>query len=468
MLQSQIEPIKTLDIGEPANQIYLHSSTGIPIFQTSGQYVAVHPSSNEVLWKTDRSGLAKFSELGDGSGEIPDYYELPASLLAYIGNSIIDVSTGKIIVDGGQEAVRGLSAFNLFPAEDLMVVKLYIKGGYKLYGIDPIKQELKWSTLIDEASGLSQVLAKDDNPYTSMRKGLKPFITENGNLLFQHRKYLLSINPKDGAVNWKLKMEPGQVLFNEAGTRMAIAMERGGLGGAITVTGGSSNLPPKLSKKVLVIDAESGENVWKKEVKMEGQVRYMKPHDGGFLVVHDEGLNIFDFDDPKGEGRWKKDLKQKGVYDVVLEPEGLMVYFKNKRQLIDEADGKEIWKKAEKLDYEVEEYSTSEQKGKEADNITIYEANTYIRVRNNANNRSRRLNSDFYLDDIEANRVIAVGLSDRDPKTIRIGAPGYTVNILDLNTFKQASDLISQPLGFYAVDKVDSGYFIYGNRGFNS
>lgn len=461
----QISPTATLDLESNASQIYIHSTTGIPIFQTDVGYVAVHPTKQEILWKTDRTGLATFTEiLGDESDELKDYFELPASLLAYVGSSIVNVVSGKIVVDGVKEEVRGLSAFTLFPELDLLTVKLYVKGGYKIYGIDPFESELKWSTLLDESSGLGQALAESESSSDVYKRTVKPFVSANGNLIFSHRKLLASVNPKEGKLNWTVKADAGQVLFSKDNKYLAYAENGGGLMPSIDLSDPTGQ-SVKLGKKVNVIDAASGKDVWKKEVKMDGNVRFMKPYDGGFLVVHDNGVNIYDFNSEKGEPRWKKGINQNGVYDVLPEEGGLMVYFKRKRQLFSPEDGKEMWKKAEKLDYDVEQYSISEQASEETtSNYAISIADTYIRVTNKTNNRSARLNSDFFLEDVEANKVIAVGIANREGTTI--GAPQYTVNILDLNNFTIIDDIISQKQGLHTIDKVASGYFVFGDRGF--
>ena len=49
---AQINPTKTLDLESNASQIFIHSSTGIPIFQTNSGYVAIHPEKQDILWKT--------------------------------------------------------------------------------------------------------------------------------------------------------------------------------------------------------------------------------------------------------------------------------------------------------------------------------------------------------------------------------------------------------------------------------
>ena len=408
--------------------------------------------------------MAQFSELGDASEEMPDYFELPSSLLAYVGTSVINVVTGKVVIDGEGEQIRGLSSFYLFPELELLTIKLFTKGGYKIYGINPLKSELKWSAQLDEASGLGQTLAEANSSMDQLKQTIQPFISANGNLVMKHRKTLVSLDPNNGKLNWTVKADAGQLLFSQGNKYIVYAENRGGIGAAMGMAT-SLSTEVKLSKKVNVIDASSGKSVWKKEAKMDGQVRFMKQYDGGFMVIHDEGMNIFDFNVPKGEGRWKKDLNQKGIYDVVLEEGGLMVYFKRKRQLFDPIDGKEMWKKAEKLDYDVEPYSISEKAIDENDDkISITQADTYIRVTDQTNKRSARLNADFFLDDAASKKVVAVGIANRESTTI--GAPQYTVSILDLNSFKVANEFVSQKRGFYAIDKVASGYFIYGDRGF--
>ena len=74
---------------------------------------------------------------------------------------------------------------------------------------------------------------------------------------------------------------------------------------------------------------------------MDGNVQFVMPYEDGYIVVHDEGFNIFDYSPGKqAEGRWKKDYGEKNIKDIVVQEDGLMVYFKNRRMLVDLLPGK--------------------------------------------------------------------------------------------------------------------------------
>ena len=311
----------------------MHSNSGVPIFKSKKYYTAIHPQTNQVIWKTERWALNKLGETlgGEASSSAGDFLELPFTFAALFGNSIVNVASGELLVDGEAEGIRAIESYLFIPSRGLLIVKLATKKGNKLYAIDVIRDKLKWGTLIDESSGVGQILGSATaDGFDLLKKGLQPFIDREGHLIFKNGKSLISILPESGKINWRKKTDPGQLLFSEDGKLLAIAKERSDIGAMMGV---ATSLQIKLSKKLMVIDNDTGKDVWKKEKKMDGNILFLKNIEDGLGVVHDGGVNIYDYN--SGEKRWKNDIKVKGIVDVQLEEAGLMVYNANKRQLFD-------------------------------------------------------------------------------------------------------------------------------------
>jgi len=458
-LSAQIQPTATLDLGANAKTINVHSSTGIPIIETTSEYIAIHPIKQEVLWKSARS---EQSAVGEVAGEdSDDYREFASTIIAFVGKNIINVVTGDLLVDGTAEEIRNISDYHILPEQQMLIVKTTNKSGYKLYGIHAIQNKYLWSAQLDEASGIGQMLSSSENGVGMMKREVKPFISANGNLIYKHRKELIALDPSSGEIKWKGEYDAGALLYSDDYKYLAIAENRSGLGGALGAAT-SMSLELKLSKKFDVIDVSTGESTYGKQVKLDGQMRFMRNYDNAILVVHDEGFNIFNY--TSKDPRWKKDFSEKGIYNVEPQEDGLMVYMKNKRILVNPADGKAVWKKAEKLEKEPPQYSSADQESSPSNDFYIRRSATHITVRKRDGSKSARMNSDFYLYDQDANAIIAIGDASRE--STNLGQQGFTLRHLDLNSWKVTKGRTTQPVGLYSIDKADGGYYVAGPRGY--
>jgi hypothetical protein len=249
---------------------------------------------------------------------------------------------------------------------------------------------------------------------------------------------------------------------------MVIAEKRGGLGGMVASS--MAALPTsapkerKFSKKLHLIDTETGQSVWKKEEKMDGNVLYVAPYDGGFMVVHDEGMNIYSFDNPKPEGRWKKDYKEKGVVNVETDPEGLMVYFKNKRMLVDPVSGDDKWKKAEKLEKESKGFMWGLASAYEPKVETVGKHEvTFNGTSFTVGSGFRAPTYDYDMIIVEEDRIAVIDIVYSD-KGVRSDI--FSVIHLDGEKPVRKSKSIDIKRNVQAFDKTSSGYFVYNDRGF--
>ena len=457
-LTAQIEPTSTVDLGVDCHQIYVLESTRVPVFETKSEYVGVDPRTHEIIWKSSRSGIAQTTEFA--GVDAADLVELPSSLLAYVGNSILNVTNGDVVVDGDKDEVRSLSDLALFPSVDLLTVKLSTKSGARLYGINPIESSVLWTLQLDESSGLSQMMQESADEGTAGIRNFRPYIAENDNLIMKHKKTLLCINPQDGQEVWKIKTDPGEVLFSPDKKYFALAQNRS-IGITSTSSGSAAPTEPKLSKKLEVFEAQSGKSVWGKNIKLDGQIAFLKPYDGGFMVVHGSGVNIYDFESSKP--RWKNDYKSKGIYDVISEEENFMVYFKSKKMLITKSDGSAVWKKAEKLENAPRRFLGIAIPVQERGRYSILEGASGITIVNHELKKRRGCPSFTYLEDTEADAIVSLAYDDREGSTI---PPSWRFSYIDLETMKMSKKYLPQKIGLNTIDKVENGYFVFGPRGF--
>ena len=459
-----LEPIAETQLEENAKKMFTNTTTGIPVLQTVSAYIGMSPKDGSVLWTVERNSGAALTELASSDSGTLDFDEIPNTPLVFAGGNLLNVITGDVLINGKENDLRRLRSFYVLPDQDLILMEIAGKGAIYLYAVDPFENVQKWGVQLREASGLSMTMSGGTGG------GLKPQLNAAGNLIYDNGKYLALIDMKSGELKWNEKINAGFIFTNAKGNRMVIAEARGGLGGmmasptgAMTAAAGKGK---KFGKKLHLIDTETGQSVWKKEKKLDGNVLYVTPYDGGFLVVHDEGMNIYTFDDAKGSGRWKKDYSEKGVTSVEMEDEGLMIYFKNKRMLVDPVSGDDKWKKAEKLEktrsgflWGLSTYEPDVRKVGMHD-VTFHGGSITIGEGWGAD----KFSYNWIL--VEEDRIVVV--VPEEIEGTRIGKPRFIATAIELagEDVKTKRKYFAIKKGLAAFDKVDNGYFFYNDRGY--
>jgi hypothetical protein len=451
--KAQLDPIKQMELNSSCESVYLHSGTGIPIFKTQSSYVAIHPVTFEPLWEIKRKGVAVASEVTSGES-YSDYFELPATNIVFVGNDFVEVIHGKVLVDGDADELRSISTFHIFPAKDLLIVKTIVKGHYRLYGFNTINNSLLWKTDIDDLGNLSLASLGDSDPVTETTNGLKPYIEASGDIIYVHQKNMMLIDPATGQLKWTQPLEPGAILFSKSGKLIAVAERRSGLG-TIVVSG-----DPKFGKKLTVVDAMTGENAWKKEIKLDGNILFIQPYKDGFIAAHEEGFNIYDFNSTKAEPQWKKDFAAKEISDIVEDGDNIMVYYKDRRMLMDPVTGDDVWKKPEKLEEEVPVFTGGGTL--KVGDVEVTKSGTSVRLHNTKTNAYRFFPSQTFEIDRQKNAVVGVNAAKSDlPAGI-----DYRFYHADLNTMKVSSARADLKGGFRGIHVSPNGYFVHSTQGF--
>ncbi|MEM6878934.1 MAG: PQQ-binding-like beta-propeller repeat protein, partial [Bacteroidota bacterium] len=456
------EPIAETPLEGNAKKIFLHTSTGIPILQTNSEYLGMNPSDGSILWRTDRNSGAAFSESIDSESETKDFNEIAGTPYVFASGNLIRVTDGSLIIDGTANELKKLRTYYFMPDSDLMLLEIGAKGAIFLYAVDPFVGENKWGVQLREQSGLGQLL-NEDNAGQAQNE-IQPQVTSQGNLVYPNDKYLAMIDVSTGELKWNEKFNAGYIFTNSDGSRMVIAEKRGGLGGALA-SGGLGNAR-KFGKEVYLIDTETGESIWRKKQKMDGNVLYVAPYEDGFMIVHDEGMNIFDYNDSSGDGRWRKDYKENGTVNVEILDEGLMVYTRNKRMLVNPETGEDVWRRPERLEKEPRgflwglsnPYETFELAG-----FTVTDYGRSISL-DNGGVRSYSYDHNGYI--VEDNRIVLIDYIE--PEGNRIGAPPYDIYALELSNgeLDQSRERFTLRKGATGFDATTDGYFVYNDRGY--
>ncbi|MEM7575312.1 MAG: PQQ-binding-like beta-propeller repeat protein [Bacteroidota bacterium] len=458
LIAQVVEPIAETTVPENGKKIFLHSTTGIPVLQTNKGYLGLNPVDGSIIWELDRNAGAAFTESTDAEGENRDFDEIAGTPFVFAAGNLINVTNGDLLIDGSAQDLRILRTYYFLPDVDLILLEIGGKGAVYLYAINPFEGETKWNVQLRELSGLGQLMSEDNAGQDDDE--LQPQLNAAGHLIYPNDKYLALVDLSSGELKWNEKFNAGYIFTNAAGDRMVIAEKRGGLGG---LTGGLGSGPQKFSKKVHLIDTETGESITRKEIKMDGNVLYVTPFDGGFLVVHDDGMNIFDYS--TGENRWRKDYKMNGLRNVEITDEGLMTYTRNKRMLVDPATGEGVWRREERLEREPRGFlwatsSADEIVPEQIGNHQINMYNGYFEVVD-----GERYYYRWIL--VEEDRIAFVNPVPAE-RQASIGRPQYILSVLDLsgNSPEIAREQFGIKKGLAAFDKTENGYFLFNDRGF--
>jgi hypothetical protein len=122
--------------------------------------------------------------------DMMEYYEIPNTQFASISNTLIDVSTGKVLLGEGNNPFKSLLSDDIIPQLNILLVKVKDEdGSQKLYGIDIATSQIVWSTKLADAS-----VGKDALKFISKASGFdkltldlfKPSATANGDIIYNN------------------------------------------------------------------------------------------------------------------------------------------------------------------------------------------------------------------------------------------------------------------------------------------
>jgi len=482
LIAQVLEPITEVPLGKDANQIVINTLTGIPVLQTKSEYVGLDPEDGSVMWVANRNSRYPQPDLIYGNGPVRDFEEVPGTYYVFASGDLIDVTNGNTIIDGAKHDLCVLRTYHTVSEANMVLLEIGGRGAIYLYALNLLEGDLAWDVQLRKVPVLPRGFAREVpgtvlGPYIAPH--LNPYFDVADNLIYPSHKHLALINTKSGELKWNVKISPAYIVANEEGTRMVIAEEHFdnrrmpsssnddtfNVGGRNDGDGGWDETEGSFRKRLHLINTETGQSIWKKKGKMSGNVLYVEPFEDDFLVVHDKGMNIYSFDDPKPEGRWKKDYVKEGVLSVEVSPAGLTVYSRNERMLIDLISGKEKWEEAEETDTEPQGFmrgvvSARKPQTKKISNfdVTLYE--DYFVVGNEL------VSSTYHYDMIivEEDRIAVIDYVFDDDNILMDIV--MSVTQLDGDELERKVESVRLRHGIHGFDKVDGGYFVYNDRGF--
>lgn len=450
---AQKQPDASVKLDSKITDINLHEVTGVAVVTTNGGVYGVK-NTGEKIWEFKESGFVKgLNSLGQDGGS--SFTEIALSPFGQFNQTVFNIKTGNKIIDDKTNAykkiidnkfVGGKKAILFFAKTDKKQAKLFL--------VNIENDAILWQANIETNKKLESLFGAVG--------GISDFIENNDRVAFIAGKTVFLVSKNDGKVILSEKYDAGKLFFSED-NKSLIAVENKNsslIGGALKagLTMGISLMGKKvIGKELLAFDVNTGKEVWKRPIKLdEGFVDYQFV-DGKLFVMHKDGAKLYDYH--TGEDAWRKEFKKSKVKRAEKTDEGYMVYYKNKKHLVDNS-GKKIWKKSQKViknvDFEAddeEDFTTFTY-----DNGTIFV--TPFRIEYYANGNEKRVykikineeKDKITYDDKNKNLILLSG------KRLYILNPDSNlgkeqVKKIDFND----SDVIT------TVEARDDKYFINGN-----
>ncbi|MGG6231093.1 PQQ-binding-like beta-propeller repeat protein [Tenacibaculum sp. SDUM215027] len=359
LVSAQKDPDHTLTLDSKISDVYLHNLTGIPVTTTDGGVYGVNGETGEKIWEFKETGFIKnLNALGQNGGS--SFSEVALSPFGKFNQTIFNIKTGHKILDEKTNGYKGIFDDKfVFGSNAILFFAKTDKTEAKLFLTSIENDNIIWESSIKTNKKLGSLLLGGAGAYN--------FIQNENKVAFTAGKTVFLINKSDGKVILSEKYDAGKLFFTEDNKSLIIVENKSSslVGGAIKAgfTMGLSLIGKKvIGKELIAFNVNSGKEVWKKPIKLdEGFVDYQF-EDGKLFLIHEDGAKLFDYH--TGKEAWKKEFKRKKVKGVEKTDEGYIVYYKNKKHLVDNT-GKKVWKKPQKViknvDFEVddeEEFTT--------------------------------------------------------------------------------------------------------------
>ncbi|MFV0248490.1 MAG: PQQ-binding-like beta-propeller repeat protein [Tenacibaculum sp.] len=349
---SQKQAESTIGLNSKITQIDLHRLTGIPVVTTQDAVYGIDGETGQKIWEFKESTLIKtLNALGQTNQS--SFSEIPLSPFGKFNETVFDIKSGQKIIDDKSNGYKTIID-NRYVSGDksILFFAKTDKNKAKLFLVSLGDNAILWEAKISAHKKLEGFMGFG---------GVTNFIQNEDKIAFIAGKTIFLLEKKDGSVILSNKYDAGKLFFTED-NKSLIAVENKSsslIGGAIkaSFTMGLSLLSKKvIGKEVLAFDVNSGEKVWKKPIKLEdGFVDYQFESDKLF-AIYKGGAMLYNYN--SGKQVWKKEFKKSKVKSIEKTDEGYMVYYKNRKHLVDN-NGKKIWKKPKKVisnvDFEVDD-----------------------------------------------------------------------------------------------------------------
>lgn len=340
---AQKTPDTELNLDSKITDVYLHEITGTPIVITNGGIYGIDGENGKIIWEFKESGfVSAMNNLGQDLGN--SFTEVSHSPFGIFAQTVFNIKTGHKIIDPKVNAYEKIIAEKLIlDKQAILFVAKTDNNAAKLFLVGVKNDSILWESAITSKKNLGSLFSHGEND--------PDFIQNKDRIAFNAGKTVFLVNKDNGELILSEKYDSGRLFFTEDNGALIAVEAKGGslLGSALKAgfTMGLSLLGKKpIGKELVAFDVNSGKEFWKKPIKLdEGFIDYQFV-DNKLFLIHEEGAVLYSPE--TGKSLWKKEFKKKKVKAIEKKTEGYMVYYKNRKHLVDNV-GKKVWKKPEKV-----------------------------------------------------------------------------------------------------------------------
>lgn len=342
---SQRKPDQVITYDNSIESILTNPFTGSVIVKDKNAISSYNPDTNLIEWKITDKEVSEGNTLADAQkmldnladADFVSMIEKEKDIVKFIPNSpyislyidnksvVINSLSGKVVYNSAKHGNQILSS-DFMPEENALLMMVIDNKNYSCVYYDLQSATEKWKTTLAPLESFvsslkSLVSFKTDNVAEDMTLTTDKYIYATiGSVLYK-------LDKNTGKELWKTDYRISQFALNREQTNVITIRRTGNILRSRTVLN--------------LLDAESGEKVWKDDISTK-YVTYLEDNGDKILVAHAGGFNFYNYKD--GKKVWKKDAKGDKIKQVIAIGQDYLYVADKEMNLIDK-DGKSKWKK---------------------------------------------------------------------------------------------------------------------------
>ncbi len=325
--------------------------------------LALDNETGEVLWHNKELKAVDKSSFLNIDG-LPLFYVDYQPILDKTRGLLINSSTGDIVYDTKDDGHK-VKAFNIYPEQAAILFELEKKGTQSLMKFSLKTWEAEWLTDIGEVKGLLSKVKNMATNVSFIEHG--PYFTNDNQFIAGLKSQIVSINFDTGELNWEQETDKKikALVYSDLNDKLYLGIRKSNKLTVLHPKSGEDITPGKLKLRgslldvrpdeknnlILVetegfnlIDPKTEEFVWKKSYKIDYLDEVIPYGDQYIAIGKDEKNGSISLVDADGKKVW--DSKVKGyAYYTTPTPKGVLYISTERANILDYADGKDVWKK---------------------------------------------------------------------------------------------------------------------------
>ncbi len=299
------------------------ANDGLIIAAGAKGLLAMNNNTGDIVWHNQElKGINKNSFLNvDG---LPLFYVDYVPMVGKTRGILINSSNGDIVFDTKDEGYK-VKYYTLLPQQECILFEL-LKGSERSLMKFSLKTwETEWQASLGTPKGLVGKVTDQVSAASFIEHG--PMFSKGNHLVFGMKSQIYGLDFKTGKTAWESKTEKKikALVYSDLNNSLYIGIKK--------------------SKKLTVLDPESGNDITPGKLKLKGTLIDIRPDGAGRLVlVETEGFNLIE---PKSNDLvWKKSYKIPFLDEVIPHGKNYIAVGKDEKDgsisLVD-GSGKKVW-----------------------------------------------------------------------------------------------------------------------------